>query len=254
LQTLQTGTDRDKAINENRAMVAEAIKQRDANLRLTENLNDLAKPLTSLAAGEQITPGALVKPQYIITNYFNSAVDRLGLDPKLKFAAQGQSDVQLAEKAARILTEAKAANLDQRAVSALSALAEGLADPKKTIDAAAEILAGSYRQKQEALEEAAFIDMYSRSAGVGMTVARNARSAFRNQKGTTPEDYAREQAIIKDFLMAKMGPDAPPESRNKSLLSFLLQKNQKDPLQKQITPEIINEMYGMDIARYFLSR
>ena len=252
LQRMQIGTDRDKALEENKKIATEARQQRDATLRLTGSLNDLSKPLTSLAAGQQITPGAYAKIQSVAANLFNSAVDRFGLDKELKIAPQGLTDYQLAQKASRILTEAKAANLDQRAVSALSVLAEGLADPSKTPDAAAEILASAYIEKQMALEEAKFIDMYSRSAGAGMTVAKNASSLFRNQEGTRPEDFMKDRALLKTFLMAKIQEPGP--SQGKSLLSFLLQQNQNDPLQKKITPEIINQMYGTDIARYFLSK
>jgi hypothetical protein len=252
LESMRMGTDRDKAINKNQAIVDEALKQRDASLRLTGNLNDLAKPLAGLSAGQQIAPGSLSKVLSLGAKIINSTADQLNLPEEYRVAREGSSQYELAQKAARILTEAKAANLDQRAVSALTALEQGLADPSKQGDTIAEILAAAYVEKQKALEESKFIDAYSRSAGAGITVAKNASSLFRNQAGTRDADFARDQALIKEFLKEKIQEKGP--SQGKSLLSFLLQQNPRDPLQKKITPEIINQMYGADIARYFLNK
>jgi lysozyme family protein len=252
LQRMQMGPDRNKAIEENLRIASEARKQRDASLRLTGNLNDLAKPLAGLSAGQQIAPGVFSKVLSMGAKIINSAATQLNLPEEYRVAAEGASQYELAQKAARILTEAKAANLDQRAVSALTTLEQGLADPSKQGDTIAEILAAAYVEKQKGLEEARFIDSYSRSAGAGITVAKNASSLFRNQAGTRDEDFLRDQAIIKEFLKAKIQEPGPSQGR--SLLSFLLQQNPKDPLQKKITPEIINQMYGADIARYFLNK
>ena len=252
LQRMQMGPDRNKAIDENLRIASEARKQRDASLRLTGNLNDLAKPLAGLSAGQQIAPGAFSKVLSMAAKTINSAADQLNLPKEYRVALQGSSQYELAQKAARILTEAKAANLGQRAESALTTLEQGLADPSKQGDTIAEILAAAYVEKQKGLEEAKFIDAYSRSAGAGITVAKNASSLFRSQEGTRDEDYSRDQAIIKQFLKEKITEEGP--SKGKSLLSFLLQQNPNDPLQKKITPEIINQMYGADIARYFLNK
>ena len=254
LQRMQMGPDRTAQIAENARIVNEARKRRDDTLRVTSNLNDLAKPLASLAAGQQITPGALAKVQATVVNYINSALGRAGMD-EYRIAQEGLTDYQLSEKAARILTEAKAANLDQRAVSALETLAQGLADPGKTKETAAEILASAYIDKQMALEEAKFTDMYSRSAGTGITVAKNASNVFRSQQGTRPEDFYRDRAALKDFLMQSIqSTDKNGRPVTRTLLSYLLQQNKDDPLQKRITADVINQRYGTDVARYFLSK
>jgi hypothetical protein len=251
LDRMEIGADRNSAIAQNAKIASEARKTRDDTLAVTNKLNDLAKPLASLAAGQQITPGAFGKIQATIVDFIDSALVKANMAGQgggadYRIAPQGLQDYQLAEKAARILTEAKSANLDQRAVRALEVLSQGLANPSQTRETAAEIIAGSYIDKQMALDEAKFTDLYSRSAGAGMTVAKGASQTFRNQQGFRPEDYLRDKAALKDFLQQSI--------KGKPLLSYLLQQNKDDPLQKRITPKVINEKYGTDIARYFLSR
>ena len=236
--------DREKVLETNRALINQAISSRDGAFAITAGLNDVAKPLAGLAAGEKIAPGAFAKLQYLVVDKFNSALDALGLPDDLKIAPGAQTQFQLAEKASAALREAKQRTSDLRAISALEELEKSIADPQKTKEAAADILAASYVDKQKMADQGMYTLKYARSQPV--TVARGASEAYKKQY--TEEQYNMEKAVIKKLLLDNIN--------GIPMISYLLKSGDAklDPaIAARITPQSINEMYGVDVARYFLN-
>jgi hypothetical protein len=245
LETMTFSGDREKVLETNRALINQAIANRDSAFALTPGLNDVAKPLTALAAGQQISPGAFAKVQYLFVDKLNSAIDAIGLPSELKVAPGAQTQYQLAEKASAALREAKQRTSDLKAISALEELEKSIADPGKTKEAAAEILAAAYIEKQRMADQGNYTLKYARSQPV--TVARGASDAFKKQY--TDEQYALEKAAIKKML-------TEPPINGVPLISYLLKQegsNINPAIAARITPQSINEMYGVDVARYFLN-
>jgi len=239
--------DREKILDQNRQILAQQIKARNEGYALTSGLNDIAKPLAGLAAGQQIAPGAFARVQYTVINAFNDALRTVlpeSMANELAIGKEAQTQYQLAEKASAALREAKQRSSDLRAISALEELEKSIADPRKTADTAAEILAGAYVDKQKMIDEALFTEKYARSQPT--SVARGASGAYKAQY--KEEQYNAEKAVIKKMLRDQIN--------GVPLISYLL--GQKDPrmdpaIAARITPQAINEMYGVDVTRYFLN-
>lgn len=239
--------DRERRLEQNRAILAQQIANRNEAFALTPALNDVAKPLAGLAAGQQIAPGAFAKVQYVVVNAFNDALRAAlpeSMAEELAIGKEAQTQYQLAEKASAALREAKQRTSDLKAVAALEELEKSIADPKKTADAAADILAAAYIEKQKRADEALYTEKYARSQPTSVAVGAN--TAYKRQY--TEEQYSAEKAVIKKLLRERIN--------GVPLISYLLK--QQDPrmdpaVASRITPQAINEMYGVDVSRYFLN-
>jgi hypothetical protein len=240
LESIDIGANRDVLIKQNLEILNDA-KNRQANaIEMTQGLVDITKPLVTLAAGQQIAPGAYAKVLGTIADKFNGVVRQSGLPESFTIGANAVDQLQMADKASAVLREAKARGMDQRALGALEALERGLADPSKTKEAAAEILAGSYIDKQRMLEEAIYTQKYGQ--GQGMTVAKNAPLAFKEQYPDA--SYNRDKVALKDLMLQSI--DGEP------LLNYALGIGKNKELQKRMDESgVINQKYGTNVVRYF---
>ena len=249
LEAIDIGANRDAVIKQN-LDILNVAKNRQANaIEMTQGLNDITKPLVTLAAGQQIAPGAYAKILGTVADKWNSAVSQLNLPNEAKIAAGAVDQLQMADKASAVLREAKARGMDQRALGALEALERGLADPSKTKEAAAEILAGSYIDKQRMLEEAIYTQKYGQ--GQGMTVAKNAPLAFKQQY--PDENYNKDKLALKDLMLASIPTDPKnPDGPREPLLNYAMGIGKNAELQRQMKESgVINQKYGTNVTRYF---
>lgn len=227
--------DRNARIGQNIANVQVLNQARDASHILTGRLNDLAQPLAELGAGQQITPGAFASAEYTIKRYFNDALKNAGL-PEYQIDETGRINYEKAQKAVEALKAKGVEGLNLKAVSALDELAKGLAEPGKTKEAAASILASTYVDKQRAIDEANFTNDYK--AGRNLTVAQGANDQYR--RIYSDQRYDDERHALNKLLTTSLQNGEP-------LINYFIGKG-KDP---RITPQTINQLVGADVARYF---
>lgn len=240
LEGIDIGANRDAVIRQNLDILNDARNRQTSAIDMTQGLNDITKPLVTLAAGQQIAPGAYAKILGTVADKWNSAVSQFGLPDEAKIAAGAVDQLQMADKASAVLREAKARGMDQRALGALEALERGLADPSKTKEAAAEILASSYIDKQRMLEEAIYTQKYGQ--GQGMTVAKNAPLAFKEQYPDA--SYNRDKLALKDLMLQSINGEP--------LLNYALGIGKDKELQKRMDESgVINQKYGTNVVRYF---
>ena len=240
LESIDIGANRDAVIRQNLDILNDAKNRQASAIEMTQGLVDITKPLVTLAAGQQIAPGAYAKVLGTIADKFNGVVRQSGLPESFTIGANAVDQLQMADKASAVLREAKARGMDQRALGALEALERGLADPSKTKEAAAEILAGSYIDKQRMLEEAIYTQKYGQ--GQGMTVAKNAPLAFKEQYPDA--SYNRDKVALKDLMLQSINGEP--------LLNYALGIGKNKELQKRMDESgVINQKYGTNVIRYF---
>lgn len=249
LESRDIGANRDAEIRQNLDILNDAKNRQASAIEMTQGLVDITKPLVTLAAGQQIAPGAYAKVLGTIADKFNGVVRQSGLPESFTIGANAVDQLQMADKASAVLREAKARGMDQRALGALEALERGLADPSKTKEAAAEILAGSYIDKQRMLEEAIYTQKYGQ--GQGMTVAKNAPLAFKEQYPDA--SYNRDKVALKDLMLSTVPTDPKnPNGPREPLLNYALGIGKNKELQKRMDESgVINQKYGTNVVRYF---
>jgi GH24 family phage-related lysozyme (muramidase) len=230
--------DRNARIGQNIANVQKLNEARDASHILTGRLNALAHPLGELGTGQQITPGAYASAEYTIKRYFNDALKAAGL-PELQVDEQGRINYEKAQKAVEALKAKGVEGLNLRAVSALDELAKGMAEPGKTKEAAASILADTYIDKQRAIDEANITNDYK--SGRNLTVAQGANDQYRRIH--PDERYDVERKALNKLLTTSLQTGEP-------LINYFIGQG-KDP---RITPQVINQLVGADVTRYFQSQ
>ena len=230
--------DRNARIGQNIANIQKLNESRDASHILTGRLNALAHPLGELGTGQQITPGAFASAEYTIKRYFNDALKAAGL-PELQVDEQGRINYEKAQKAVEALKAKGVEGLNLRAVSALDELAKGMAEPGKTKEAAASILADTYIDKQRAIDEANVTNDYK--AGRNLTVAQGANDQYRRIH--SDERYDGERKALNRLLTTSLQSGEP-------LINYFIGQG-KDP---RITPQVINQLVGADVTRYFQSQ
>ena len=132
-----------------------------------------------------------------------------------------------------------------KAVSALDELAKGMADPSKTREAAASILARAYIDKQRAIDEADFTNDYK--AGRNLTVAQGANDQYRRLY--SDKRYDDERLALEKLLTTSLQFDqnGMPLKNAEPLVNYFIGKGSNP----RITPQTINQMVGADVARYF---
>jgi len=243
IERIDYGPDRTRRTAANEAALLDARKAAQGAKELKPSLNALSLPLSNLAAGEQITPGALASLQTSLVKNVDAALDRMGLSD-YKLAPQGLTDVQLADKAQALLTQARALGLDQRAVSALDKVATSIANRDMTKEAAAEILASAYTDNMRLQHESSYALKYSE--GKTVPVAQRASEAYRAQHPDIDRQFNLEKMAIKDLLLTKT-------KKGEALVNYLVGQGKDKDLQSEITPELINKKYGVNISKYFLN-
>jgi hypothetical protein len=240
LESRDIGANRDAEIRQNLDILNDAKNRQASAIQMTPGLIEITKPLVTLAAGQQIAPGAYAKVLGTIADKFNYVVRQSGLPKDFEIAAGAVDQLQMADKAAAVVSQAQARGMDQRAVSALQELERGLADPSKTKEAAAEILAASYIDKQRMLEEAIYTQKYGQ--GQSMTVAKNAPLAFKEQYPDA--SYNRDKVALKDLMLQSINGEP--------LLNYALNIGKDKELQKRMNESgVINQKYGTNVIRYF---
>jgi hypothetical protein len=243
IERIDYGPDRVRRTTANEAALLDAKKAAQGARELKPSLNQLSLPLSNLAAGEQITPGALSSLQTSLVKNVDAALDRVGLS-QYKLAPQGLTDVQLADKAQALLTQARTLGLDQRAVSALDKVATSIANRDMTKEAAADILASAYTDNMRLQHESSYALKYAE--GKSVPVAQRASEAYRAQHPDIDRQFNLEKMAIKDLLLTKT-------QDGEALVKYLVGQGKNPELQKKITPDLINKKYGVDVSKYFLN-
>jgi hypothetical protein len=243
IERIDYGPDRTRRTTANEAALLDARKAAQGAKELKPSLNSLSLPLSNLAAGEQITPGALASLQTSLVKNVDAALDRVGLS-QYKLAPQGLTDVQLADKAQALLTQARTLGLDQRAVSALDKVATSIANRDMTKEAAAEILASAYTDNMRLQHESSYTMKYAE--GKPVPVAQRASEAYRAQYPDIDRQFNLEKMAIKDLLLTKT-------QNGEALVNYLVGQGKDPELAKKITPELINKKYGVNVSKYFLN-
>lgn len=235
--------DMQAQVARNNAILSRAQGQKEAAIVTGKKLTELAAPLASMAAGQQIAPGYFAKLQAFASDVYNGAVDAANLPPEFRIKNQGLTDYQIAQKASTILTSEMARNLNQDAYAALQYLAQGVANPSMQAASARELLANAMVENQAALEEALFIQKYAQ--GRSKTVAQRASDEFR--LNNTPEMYKKEKDAVKKLLAENIN--------GVPVINYILRTgDNRDPeLQKRFDPNVINQKYGFNITRYILN-
>ena len=228
--------DRNARIAQNISNIQRLNDSRDASHILTGRLNALAQPLSELGAGQQITPGAFASMEYTIKKYFNDALKNAGL-PELQVDETGRINYEKAQKAVEALKARGVEGLNLKAVSALDELAKGMAEPGKTKEAAASILADTYIDKQRGIDEANLTNDYK--AGRNLTVSQGANDQYR--RIFSDKRYDDERIALNKLLTTSLRDTGEP------LINYFIGKG-KDP---RVTPQVINQLIGADVSRYF---
>ena len=243
IERIDYGPDRIRRTTANEAALSDARKAAQGAKELKPSLNSLSLPLSNLAAGEQITPGALASLQTSLVKNVDAALDRVGLS-QYKLAPQGLTDVQLADKAQALLTQARTLGLDQRAVSALDKVATSIANRDMTKEAAADILASAYTDNMRLQHESSYALKYAE--GKSVPVAQRASEAYRAQYPDIDRQFNLEKMAIKDLLLTKT-------QNGEALVNYLVGQGKDKDLQKKITPDLIDKKYGVKVSNYFLN-
>jgi hypothetical protein len=243
IERIDYGPDRVRRTTANETALLDAKKAAQGARELKPSLNQLSLPLSNLAAGEQITPGALASLQTSLVKNVDAALDRVGLS-QYKLAPQGLTDVQLADKAQALLTQARTLGLDQRAVSALDKVATSIANRDMTKEAAADILASAYTDNMRLQHESSYALKYAE--GKSVPVAQRVSEAYRAQYPDIDRQFNLEKMAIKDLLLTKT-------QTGEALVSYLVGQGKDKDLQKKITPDLIDKKYGVKISNYFLN-
>jgi hypothetical protein len=240
------GDSREKLIAENQGIQQGARKQVQDAQTIKSSFNQLAVPLATLGAGEEIQPGALAGLQQAAVNTANGVLNRLGLP---RFATEGLAASQIADKASEVLAQAKTLNLDQKAISALQRVANSVPNKNMTKEAFADILASSYVDNMRAQHEGTYVMQYGK--GQNIPVGRGALEAYRQDHKDIDRQFNLEKVAIKDFLLTQV----PDEKTGKSepLINYMLGYGKNSELAKKITPELINKKYGVNISKYFMN-
>ena len=230
---------RDKMIQDNEVIQSQARARMQASQQFKTPLKDLAAPLASLAAGEQITPGALAPFQTTIVKYANAFLEKANLPP---IASQGLTDAQLADKALAALSQVRTENLDQRAVSALNEVSKAIANKSMDRNAMAGVLSQALVDNLKAEHEAAFMLRYGENSSV--PVGRRALEAYRAAYPQLDYQFNAEKSALQSLLLEKLQNGEP-------LVNYLIGQGKDPALKNRITPDLINQKYGVNLAKYF---
>jgi hypothetical protein len=241
-------------VQENQKYVDQVLAARTAAENALDPIINASQPLASLAAGGQLTPGMFAPIQTVLVGAWNSGVERLlsGSSKETreayKIAPQGLTDVELSQKAKALATAARAENLDVRAAQGMTQLADMFADPTRTADTAASIFAETLVQNREAIDRGNFIENYRKGSLQG--IGRGGDQLFHSQ--FPKEKYNEERELLKKLFLQSVpinnGKDREP------LINYYLGKGKDEALRQRITPQSINEMYGIDFAPYLLKK
>jgi len=234
---------RDQLIAENQAVLSAARKQMQDAQTIKPSLNQVATPLATLAAGQEITAGALAPLQQGVVKIANAALEKIGLPP---FALEGMTAATVADKASEMLAQAKTLGLDQRAYSALERVANTVPNKNMNKEAFADILATSYIDNYRAQHEGSYTLKYGQ--GQTVPIGRRSTEAYRADHPELDRQFNTEKMAIKDLLLTKVPIG---DGKYEPLLNYLLGQGKDPELRSKITPELINKKYGVNVAKYF---
>jgi len=234
---------RDQLIVENQAVLSAARKQMQDAQTIKPSLNQVATPLATLAAGQEITAGALAPLQQGVVKIANAALEKIGLPP---FALEGMTAATVADKASEMLAQAKTLGLDQRAYSALERVANTVPNKNMNKEAFADILATSYIDNYRAQHEGSYTLKYGQ--GQTVPIGRRSTEAYRADHPELDRQFNTEKMAIKDLLLTKVPIG---DGKYEPLLNYLLGQGKDPELRSKITPELINKKYGVNVAKYF---
>ena len=252
---LTAGPARETKIAEAQAQRDSIVKQRDASAAMVGPLNELATALVSYNQNGVLQTGFGADAYVQFNRVLNSMLRAVGA-PK-GWESEIPTAANIEDKVSRLITEAKAGNLDQRAVTALDKLKEGIANRRMEPDAIADILSELFVERQKALDRGAYLDKVSRAtrdipgSQVGSSVDANFKKQFSEQ------EYAKDRAIIKSIILGGEGGLIKTAQGREPIINYVLNKGKDVPLQRRLNESgigsMIDKKYGRPgLARFFL--
>lgn len=252
---LIAGPARETKIAEAQAQRESINKQRDASAAMVGPLNELATSLVSYNQNGVLQTGFGADAYVQFNRVLNSMLRAVGA-PK-EWQSEIPTAANIEDKVSRLITEAKAGNLDERAVAALDKLKEGIANRKMEPDAIATILSELFVERQKALDRGAYLDKVSRAtrdipgSQVGSSVDANFKKQFSDQ------EYSKDRAIIKSIILGGEGGLIKTAQGREPIINYILNKGKDEPLQRRLNESgigsMIDKKYGRPgLARFFL--
>jgi len=223
-------------------------------------MNNLALPITGLAAGQVIEPNALAPVLGGLLTKFNSVLDTAGIP---RIAPGTMTQIALADKMQAVMASDAVKNLGMHARGVLEDVTKAFATKAIDKDAAASLLASGYVDNYKDEHRNEFTLNYGDPTRTGMLnpVAKNANAAYRlqNPEYELENQFLKEKAHVKDFLLLPGLKD--PRTKlptGEHLLSYLMGEGKNKEIAKIYTPEVIErllkEKYGADITKYFKNK
>ena len=239
--------------------LAEAQKERDKIINQRSAANGMVAPLGELA-GALLTynnegvlqtgfgSGANVQFNRVLNQFLRAVGAPEEFQSKIPVAAN------IEDKVSRLITEAQAGNLDQRAVSALDKLKEGIANRSMEPDAIATVLADLFVERQKALDRGAYLDKFDRAAQ-GMPGSQvGARLDANFKKQFTEQEYAKDRAILKNIFSGGAQGSIQTSKGREPIINYILNKGEDKGLQKRLNESGIGELVDKKFNRPGLSR
>jgi len=242
-------------IAENRKILKDARDSMESSRTAKNQINNLALPITGLAAGQVIEPGALAPVLGNLLTKFNGVLQQAGIPP---IAPGTMSQVALADKMQAIMASEATKNLGMHARGVLEDVTKAFATKAMDKDAAATLLASTYMDNYKNEHKNSFIVNYGDPSLTGLQnpVAKNASSAYRAQhpEYELENQFLKDKALVKDFLLLPELKRADGTPTGEHLLAYLMGEGKDKEIAKKYTPEVIQkllkEKYGTDVTKY----